>query len=77
LSRHDLDEDVEYVAILADSAPRTLLRAAGLNAHVVDHRCIAFGPILRSRSSWLQSRGLLESNDEKGELVIIRAQRLP
>jgi release factor glutamine methyltransferase len=44
---------------------------------VVDHRCIAFGPILRSRSSWLQSRGLLESNDEKGELVIIRAQRLP
>jgi release factor glutamine methyltransferase len=54
-----------------------LLRAAGLNAHVVEHRRIAFGPILRSRRSWLQSRGLLEGDDEKEELVIIRAERLP
>jgi release factor glutamine methyltransferase len=44
---------------------------------VVDQRCIALGPILRSRSRWLQSRGLLESDAEKEELVIIRAERLP
>jgi release factor glutamine methyltransferase len=54
-----------------------LLRMAGLHAHVVDQRCIALGPILRSRSRWLQSRGLLESDAEKEELVIIRAERLP
>ncbi|MFE2708251.1 HemK2/MTQ2 family protein methyltransferase [Streptomyces mirabilis] len=54
-----------------------LLRAAGLNTQVVEHRRIVFGPILRSRSNWLQSRGLLEDDDEKEELVIIRAERLP
>jgi release factor glutamine methyltransferase len=53
-----------------------LLRAAGLNADVVEHRSIAVGPVLRSRSSWLRSRGLLEDNDGKEELVIIRAERL-
>jgi release factor glutamine methyltransferase len=54
-----------------------LLRAEGLNADVVEHRYIAVGPILRSRISWLQSRGLLVGDDEKEELVIIRAERLP
>jgi release factor glutamine methyltransferase len=53
-----------------------LLRAEGLNADVVEHRYIAVGPVLRSRSSWLRSRGLLEDNDGKEELVIIRAERL-
>ncbi|MEU9283612.1 HemK2/MTQ2 family protein methyltransferase [Streptomyces sp. NPDC048275] len=54
-----------------------LLRAAGLHADIVEHRYIAVGPILRSRSSWLRSRGLLAGDDSKEELVIIRAERLP
>ncbi|WP_328507156.1 methyltransferase [Streptomyces sp. NBC_00391] len=45
---------------LSDAA-RTLaqLRTAGLRADVVDHRRVAFGPVLRSRSDWLRGRGLL------------------
>ncbi|WP_338898185.1 methyltransferase [Streptomyces sp. TG1A-60] len=63
-------------------AERTLaqLRAAGLRAEVVDHRRVAFGPVLRSRSAWLRERGLLGDahggdGDEKEELVVIRAER--
>ncbi|MGW0844502.1 HemK2/MTQ2 family protein methyltransferase [Streptomyces sp. NPDC002787] len=65
-------------------AERTLaqLRAEGLRADVVDHRRVAFGPVLRSRSAWLRDRGLLGEpsdgdggDDEKEELVIIRAER--
>ncbi|MDX3584218.1 methyltransferase [Streptomyces europaeiscabiei] len=44
-------------------AERTLtqLRAAGLRADVVEHRRVAFGPVLRSRSDWLRGRGLLRA----------------
>ncbi|MFF6780094.1 HemK2/MTQ2 family protein methyltransferase [Streptomyces sp. NPDC012510] len=63
-------------------AERTLtqLRAEGLRAEVADHRKVAFGPVLRSRSDWLRDRGLLGAEsgpdgDEKEELVIIRAER--
>ncbi|MDG5804703.1 methyltransferase [Streptomyces ossamyceticus] len=60
-------------------AERTLaqVRAAGLRAEVVDRLYVAFGPVLRSRSTWLRDRGLLgdEGDDEKEELVVIRAER--
>ncbi|MFJ4628262.1 HemK2/MTQ2 family protein methyltransferase [Streptomyces sp. NPDC088847] len=52
------------------------LRAAGLDAGVVEHRSVAFGPVLRSRSGWLHDRGLIEDDTEKEELVVIRAVRL-
>ncbi|MFD4412047.1 HemK2/MTQ2 family protein methyltransferase [Streptomyces sp. NPDC058476] len=52
------------------------LRAAGLRADIVEHRSVAFGPVLRSRSGWLHDRGLIEADAEKEELVIIRAVRL-
>ena len=54
-------------------------RAAGLWADVVEHRRVAFGPVLRERSDWLRDRGLLgaegRADDEKEELVVIRAER--
>lgn len=68
-------------------AERTLaqLRAEGLRAEVAEHRRVAFGPVLRSRSDWLRGRGLLGAegygdgdgggDDEKEELVIVRAER--
>ncbi|MDW8809579.1 methyltransferase [Streptomyces scabiei] len=73
-------------------AERTLtqLRTAGLRAGVVEHRRVAFGPVLRERSDWLRRRGLLGAEgradgngngngdcdcDEKEELVVIRAER--
>ncbi|MEV8067096.1 HemK2/MTQ2 family protein methyltransferase [Streptomyces sp. NPDC004690] len=52
-----------------------LLREAGLKASVVRRRWIAFGPVLRARREWLRERGLLGSEDEKEELVVIRAER--
>ncbi|MFF0791748.1 HemK2/MTQ2 family protein methyltransferase [Streptomyces spiralis] len=52
-----------------------LLHAAGLKAAVVSRRWIPFGPVLRSRQSWLRERGLLGAADAKEELVVIRAER--
>ncbi|WP_406176945.1 HemK2/MTQ2 family protein methyltransferase [Streptomyces sp. NBC_00996] len=58
-------------------AERTLrqLRAAGLSAGIVEQHRIAFGPVLRARSAWLRNHGLVDGNEEKEELVIIRAER--
>ncbi|MEU3619095.1 HemK2/MTQ2 family protein methyltransferase [Streptomyces sp. NPDC006872] len=52
------------------------LRAMGLRAGILKHHHITFGPVLRSRKSWLRGRGLVEDDDEKEELVIVRAVRL-
>ncbi|POX43437.1 methyltransferase [Streptomyces sp. Ru73] len=52
-----------------------MLRAAGLETVVVEHRFVPFGPVLRSRQGWLHSRGLVAPDEEKEELVVIRAER--
>ncbi|GAA2260218.1 methyltransferase [Streptomyces ruber] len=51
------------------------LRAAGLRTAVTEHRWVAFGPVMRARQSWLRDRGLLTDEDDKEELVVIRAER--
>ncbi|MFJ8142762.1 hypothetical protein [Streptomyces sp. NPDC096013] len=51
------------------------LRTSGLHADTVEHRSVAFGPVLRSRSDWLHDRGLIEDDTEREELVVIRAVR--
>jgi release factor glutamine methyltransferase len=51
------------------------LAAAGLHAEVTDRRLVAFGPVLRARQAWLRTRGLLDSEQDKEELVVIRARR--
>jgi release factor glutamine methyltransferase len=51
------------------------LRTAGLKAAVARRRWIAFGPVLRGREGWLRERGLMARDDEKEELVVIRAER--
>ncbi|MFE9774704.1 HemK2/MTQ2 family protein methyltransferase [Streptomyces sp. NPDC005931] len=51
-----------------------LLRAAGLKAAVTQRRRIAFGPVLRDREEWLRERGLLLDNEDKEELVVVRAE---
>ncbi|MER7398199.1 HemK2/MTQ2 family protein methyltransferase [Streptomyces sp. NPDC000151] len=52
-----------------------LLREAGLDAVVVEHRYVPFGPVLRSRQGWLHGQGLVAPDEEKEELVVIRAER--
>ncbi|MFF3564768.1 HemK2/MTQ2 family protein methyltransferase [Streptomyces sp. NPDC002574] len=56
---------------------RTLirLRRAGLRAVVTERRCVAFGPVLRRRARWLESRGLIAPGEEKEELVVVRGER--
>ncbi|WP_372499432.1 HemK2/MTQ2 family protein methyltransferase [Streptomyces sudanensis] len=51
------------------------LERAGLAAAVVERSSVPFGPVLRSRSDWLERRGLIAPGQEKEELVIIRAHR--
>ncbi|MEU1905647.1 HemK2/MTQ2 family protein methyltransferase [Streptomyces hygroscopicus] len=58
-------------------AERTVeqLTLAGLRAAVTDRRLVPFGPVLRERAPWLESRGLIAPGEEKEELVVIRAER--
>lgn len=42
---------------------------------MTDRRMVPFGPVLRSRTAWLREQGLVDADEEKEELVIIRAER--
>ncbi|WP_455355196.1 HemK2/MTQ2 family protein methyltransferase [Streptomyces sp. SYSU K217416] len=53
------------------------LWSSGLDATVADRRYVAFGPVLRARRSWLLARGMLGAAQNKEELVVIRARRVP
>jgi release factor glutamine methyltransferase len=52
------------------------LERSGLEARVTDRQLVPFGPVLRSRRSWLRERGLVGAGEENEELVIIRAERI-
>lgn len=51
------------------------LEEAGLHATISDRELIPFGPVLRSRLSWLRARGMVEESQDKEELVVIRAEQ--
>ncbi|MFC9824424.1 HemK2/MTQ2 family protein methyltransferase [Streptomyces erythrochromogenes] len=51
------------------------LAGAGLAAQVTATASVPWGPVLRSRRSWLEQQGLVAEADEREELVVIRAQR--
>ncbi|MGW3405089.1 HemK2/MTQ2 family protein methyltransferase [Streptomyces zhihengii] len=53
----------------------TQLRRRGLVTEVVRRREVPFGPVLRSRAAWLESRGLIGPGETMEGLVIIRAER--
>lgn len=58
-------------------AEETLDRLAGtgLAARITATASVPWGPVLRSRRSWLEQRGLAAEAEEREELVVIRAQR--
>ncbi|MCX5583248.1 HemK2/MTQ2 family protein methyltransferase [Streptomyces erythrochromogenes] len=58
-------------------AEKTLdrLAGAGLAAEVTATASVPWGPVLRSRRSWLEQQGLAAEAEEREELVVIRAQR--
>ncbi|MGW3139933.1 hypothetical protein [Streptomyces sp. NPDC001139] len=45
-----------------------------MRASVTQRHFIPFGPVLRQRAGWLRTQGLLTADDEKEELVIVRAE---
>lgn len=51
------------------------LSGAGLLAAVADRATVPFGPVLRSRRRWLVEEGLIAGDEDREELVVIRAQR--
>ncbi|WP_374984606.1 HemK2/MTQ2 family protein methyltransferase [Streptomyces fradiae] len=51
------------------------LERAGLRATVVRRASVPFGPVLRSRTEWLERRGLIAPGQREEELVIVRAHR--
>ncbi|MFB7983682.1 HemK2/MTQ2 family protein methyltransferase [Streptomyces vinaceus] len=51
------------------------LARAGLAATITATSSVPWGPILRSRRTWLEQQGLAAQAEEREELVVIRAQR--
>ncbi|WP_367318963.1 HemK2/MTQ2 family protein methyltransferase [Streptomyces sp. HUAS ZL42] len=51
------------------------LADAGLRAEVVDRAVVPYGPVLRSRQSWLVRVGLADEGESREELVVIRAEQ--
>ncbi|MFJ1864482.1 HemK2/MTQ2 family protein methyltransferase [Streptomyces sp. NPDC088097] len=52
------------------------LAGAGLAARVTAKASVPWGPVLRSRRSWLERRGLAAEAEDREELVVIRARHL-
>ncbi|WP_435975669.1 HemK2/MTQ2 family protein methyltransferase [Streptomyces sp. Qhu_M48] len=53
-----------------------LLATAGMDAEVTARAFVPWGPVLRSRRTWLEQQGLAAAAEELEELVVIRAQYL-
>jgi len=51
------------------------LASAGLDAEIIAHQWIPFGPVLTSRARWLEATGRLATGRREEELVVIRADR--
>lgn len=66
---------VVHSALSGEARTLERLRSVGLTAVVTERRSVAFGPVLRSRQSWLRQLGLLGPDGDKEELVVIRAER--
>ncbi|MFF0483169.1 HemK2/MTQ2 family protein methyltransferase [Streptomyces sp. NPDC004435] len=52
------------------------LTGGGLSATVAARASVPWGPVLRSRRAWLERRGLAGADEQREELVVIRARNL-
>lgn len=68
---------IVHSALCGEEPTLRRLRAAGLDAMVTERRSVAFGPVMRARRTWLHSQGLLAADQNKEELVVVRARRIP
>ncbi|MFF7153992.1 HemK2/MTQ2 family protein methyltransferase [Streptomyces sp. NPDC008139] len=63
-----------HSALCGVEATLASLAEAGLRAAVTDRELIPFGPVLRERTAWLRQAGLIDGEQDKEELVVIRAE---
>lgn len=52
------------------------LRSAGLKAAVIARARVPFGPVMRERADFLESRGLITCGQRTEEVVVLRADRI-
>ncbi|MFD9006555.1 HemK2/MTQ2 family protein methyltransferase [Streptomyces sp. NPDC059582] len=52
------------------------LAQAGLHASVTDRITVPYGPVLRSRRRWLVEEGLVKGDENREELVVVRARHV-
>lgn len=51
------------------------LTAAGLSCSVAERAEVPFGPVLTGRRAWLRGQGLITADEDREELVVVRAER--
>ncbi|GAB3175556.1 HemK2/MTQ2 family protein methyltransferase [Streptomyces incanus] len=51
------------------------LTDSGLSCSVTDRSQVPFGPVITERLPWLRAQGLIGADEDKEELVVIRAER--
>lgn len=64
-----------HSALCGVEATLARLRDCGLKAAVVQRRWVPFGPVMNSRTSFLEQHGLIEPGQRHEELVVIRGDR--
>ncbi|MDY0815960.1 HemK2/MTQ2 family protein methyltransferase [Kitasatospora purpeofusca] len=51
------------------------LTSAGLSCSVTERIHVPFGPVLTARLPWLRAQGLIGADEDREELVVVRAER--
>ncbi|MGW8887568.1 methyltransferase, partial [Streptomyces sp. NPDC055749] len=49
---------------------------SGLRCSVTDRSYIPYGPVITRRLPWLRARGLIGADEDREELVVVRAERV-
>ncbi|QLE75597.1 methyltransferase [Streptomyces rectiverticillatus] len=52
------------------------LEEGGLTAEVTARRAVAYGPVMRGQALWMREQGLIEADDVRDELVVVRGEHL-
>ncbi len=66
-----------HSAICGTQETLAALARAGLAGRVLARARVPFGPVMRGRAAWLESRGLIHPGERTEELVVIGAHHVP
>lgn len=66
---------VVHSALCGVDATVRQFEQSGCDAAVVARACVPFGPVLAARAGWLRARGMVAADQDREELVVVRARR--